>query len=58
MVTIITKLEELIARIKYGLLAVADANGFSNSLLLENDVIQDPNEFTRLLFDRMEESSK
>uniref|UniRef100_A0A7S3V9M7 ubiquitinyl hydrolase 1 n=1 Tax=Chaetoceros debilis TaxID=122233 RepID=A0A7S3V9M7_9STRA len=56
MAMIITKLKELIARMKYGPLAVADANEFSNSLLLENDVMQDPNEFTRLLFDRMEES--
>ena len=53
---VISKLQTLLATMVYGPRNVVTTNEFSSSLGLVNDEMQDPNEFARLLFDRMHES--
>ena len=53
---VISSLQSLLAHMVYGAQAVVSTVEFSSALGLENDEMQDPNEFARLLFDRMHES--
>jgi ubiquitin carboxyl-terminal hydrolase 48 len=50
------KLQLLLARMVHGAQRLISTEELSQALGLENDEMQDPNEFARLLFDRMHES--
>jgi ubiquitin C-terminal hydrolase len=50
------KLQQLLARMVHGAQRLISTEELSQALGLENDEMQDPNEFARLLFDRMHES--
>ena len=56
MTLVISRLQSVLARMIHGPQNVACTDEFSSSMLLENNEMQDPNEFARLLFDRMHES--
>ncbi len=56
MVEAISNLQTLLANMVSGPYDKVCTKGFADSLGLENNVMQDPNEFARLLFDRMQES--
>merc|ERR1712238_349299 len=53
---VLSNMKLLLARMKYGGNSFVNTCQFSKSLGLENDEMQDPNEFAKLLFDRMKES--
>eukprot|EP00985_Skeletonema_marinoi_P021097 scaffold12780_cov145-Skeletonema_marinoi.AAC.7 len=53
---VLSHMQSILARMKYGPQSVICTNEFATALSLENDEMQDPNEFARLLFDRMQES--
>ena len=53
---VMTKLQKLLAELLVGEDGKYTSLDFSNALGLEHNEQQDPNEFARLLFDRMEES--
>lgn len=53
---ILHSMQLLLARIVHGAQSVVCTDDFSRTLGLENNEMQDPNEFARLLFDRMHES--
>jgi ubiquitin C-terminal hydrolase len=53
---VMTKLQKLLAELLVGVDGKYTSLDFSNALGLEHNEQQDPNEFARLLFDRMEES--
>ena len=53
---ILCSMQLLLARIVHGAERVVCTDDFSKTLGLENNEMQDPNEFARLLFDRMHES--
>ena len=54
--SVMTKLQHLLARMQVGGDSKLSTLDFSNALGLEHDEQQDPNEFARLLFERMDES--
>jgi len=56
MYEVISKMQNLLANMVYGPRNIVCAGEFSSSLGLANNEQQDPNEFARLLFDRMHES--
>eukprot|EP00979_Chaetoceros_neogracilis_P008374 scaffold1862_cov268-Chaetoceros_neogracile.AAC.39 len=56
MTLVISRLQAVLARMIHGPQNIACTDEFSSSMLLENNEMQDPNEFARLLFDRMHES--
>lgn len=53
---VISRMQSLLARMVYGAQNVVCTDEFASALCLENNEMQDPNEFARLLFDRMHES--
>eukprot|EP00536_Pseudo-nitzschia_multiseries_P012529 jgi/Psemu1/208944/e_gw1.484.17.1 len=53
---VMTKLQKLLAQMLVGGESTYTSLDFSNALGIQHDEQQDPNEFARLLFDRMEES--
>jgi ubiquitin carboxyl-terminal hydrolase 48 len=53
---VISSLQSLLAQMVHGAKSIVSTVEFSSALGLENDEMQDPNEFARLLFDRMHES--
>jgi len=53
---VMTKLQKLLAHLVVGANGKYTSLDFSNALGLQHNEQQDPNEFARLLFDRMEES--
>jgi ubiquitin carboxyl-terminal hydrolase 48 len=53
---VISRLQCILARMIYGPHNVVCTDEFSSSMAIENDEMQDPNEFARLLLDRMDES--
>lgn len=53
---VISRLQDLLAHMVHGANTIVSTGEFSSALGLENDEMQDPNEFARLLFDRMHES--
>jgi ubiquitin carboxyl-terminal hydrolase 48 len=54
--SVLEKLQQLLARLAYGADSTISTEAFSQALGLQNDEMQDPNEFARLLFDRMHEA--
>lgn len=54
--SVLSTMQLLFARMAYGSEATLTTQEFSDALGLENDEMQDPNEFARLLFERMHES--
>jgi len=56
MILVISKLQSVLAQMIHGPHDIACTDEFSSSMHLENNEMQDPNEFARLLFDRMHES--
>jgi ubiquitin carboxyl-terminal hydrolase 48 len=54
--SVLSTLQLLLARLVHGGEATVNTQDFSKALGLENDEMQDPNEFARLLFERMHES--
>ena len=56
MVLVISKLQSVLAQMIHGPQNIECTDEFSASMHLENNEMQDPNEFARLLFDRMHES--
>lgn len=53
---VISRMQSLLARMVYGPQNIVCTDQFSSAMSLENNEMQDPNEFARLLFDRMHES--
>lgn len=56
MSNVISRLQEVLVTMIHGAKSVVCTDEFSKSMQLENDEMQDPNEFARLLFDRMHDS--
>ncbi|GFH52133.1 hypothetical protein CTEN210_08609 [Chaetoceros tenuissimus] len=56
MSNVISRLQEVLVTMTHGAKSVVCTDEFSKSMQLENDEMQDPNEFARLLFDRMHDS--
>ena len=56
MTEVLSHMQSILARMRYGPDRVLCTNEFASALSLENNEMQDPNEFARLLFDRMAES--
>ena len=56
MSSVLFHMQSILARLRYGPERVICTNDFALALGLENNEMQDPNEFARLLFDRMAES--
>ncbi|KAL7551081.1 hypothetical protein ACHAWF_014279, partial [Thalassiosira exigua] len=56
MSAVLSNLQSVLARMRDGPDRVICTKDFAESLCLENDEMQDPNEFARLLFDRMQDS--
>ena len=54
--SVLSNLQVLLARLTSGSQATVTAEEFTSTLGLEANVMQDPNEFARLLFERMHES--
>ncbi len=54
--SVLSTMQLLFARMVHGSEALVTTQEFSDALGLENDEMQDPNEFARLLFERMHES--
>ena len=54
--SVLSSMQLLFARMAHGSEATLTTQEFSDALGLENDEMQDPNEFARLLFERMHES--
>jgi ubiquitin carboxyl-terminal hydrolase 48 len=54
--SVMTKLQVLLANMVHGAARTVSTTEFSDALGLEHDEQQDPNEFARLLFERMHES--
>mmetsp|Transcript_21335 Transcript_21335/g.46317 ORF Transcript_21335/g.46317 Transcript_21335/m.46317 type:complete len:1522 (+) Transcript_21335:285-4850(+) len=56
MATVLSNMQSILAHMRYGPDRVICTNEFASALNLENNEMQDPNEFARLLFDRMSDS--
>ena len=54
--SVLSSLQQIMARLTYGVEATIATDEFSQALGLQNDEMQDPNEFARLLFERMHEA--
>lgn len=54
--SVLSTLQQIMARLTYGVDAICATEEFSKALGLQNDEMQDPNEFARLLFQRMHEA--
>ena len=54
--SVLSTMQLLFARMVHGSEALVTTQEFSDALGLENDEMQDPNEFARLLFERMHET--
>jgi hypothetical protein len=54
--SVLSTMQLLFTRMVHGSEALVTTQEFSDALQLENDEMQDPNEFARLLFERMHES--
>jgi ubiquitin carboxyl-terminal hydrolase 48 len=54
--SVLLTLQQIMARLTYGVDATCATEQFSQALGLQNDEMQDPNEFARLLFQRMHEA--
>ena len=54
--SVLSTLQQIMARLTYGVEATCATEDFSQALGLQNDEMQDPNEFARLLFQRMHEA--
>jgi hypothetical protein len=56
MLNVLSKMQLILARMRYGPDRVLCTNNFASALGLKIDKMQDPNEFARLLFNRMVKS--
>jgi ubiquitin C-terminal hydrolase len=54
--SVLSTLQLVMSRLAYGAEATSSTEEFSRALGLQNDEMQDPNEFARLLFQRMHEA--
>lgn len=54
--SVLLSLQQVMSRLAYGAEATSSTEDFSRALGLQNDEMQDPNEFARLLFQRMHEA--
>jgi len=54
--SVLLKLQQILAKLSFGAEAIISTEEFSEALGLQNDEMQDPNEFARLLFERMHEA--
>jgi ubiquitin carboxyl-terminal hydrolase 48 len=54
--SVLSKLQHVLAGLAYGAASTSTTEEFAHALGLQNDEMQDPNEFARLLFQRMHEA--